>query len=99
MSAFTQGTPQDCFVWEVPGKPIAVHLSLDVVDHILPDVMRGFSAVPKRGAEVGGILLGTIERLDDKTIVHVEACEIVPCEYKHGPSYFLSEGDLAAFEE
>ncbi|MEO8026294.1 MAG: hypothetical protein ABI823_07460 [Bryobacteraceae bacterium] len=99
MSARTQGTPTDCFVWEVPDKPIAVHLSFDVVDRILPDVIRGFAAVPKRGAEVGGILLGRTSKDGDTTIVHIEDCELVPCEYKHGPSYLLSEGDLEAFDE
>ncbi len=99
MSAYTQGTPADVFVWEVPGKSIAVHLSLDVVDQILPDVLRGFAAVPKRGAEVGGILLGNVEKDGDRTIVHIEDCEMVQCEYKHGPSYLLSEEDLDAFDE
>jgi len=99
MSAGTQGTPADRFVWEVPGKPIAVHLSLDVVDQILPDVLRAFAAVPKRGAEVGGLLLGNISKEGDRTIVHIEDCEMVPCEYKHGPSYLLSDEDLDAFDE
>jgi len=99
MSAGTQGTPADRFVWEVPGKPIVIHLSLDVVDQILPDVLRAFAAVPKRGAEVGGLLLGNVAKDGDRTIVYIEDCEMVPCEYKHGPSYLLSDEDLDAFDE
>ncbi len=98
MSAHTQGAPADCYVWEVPAKPVAVYLKFDVVDRILPDVLRGFAAVPKRGAEVGGILLGTVSKDGDRSIVEIVDCELVPCEYKHGPSYLLSEGDLDAFD-
>lgn len=86
------------FVWEVPGKPAAVHLHLDVVDRLGAEVMRGFGAVPKRGAEVGGILLGSIEP-GEVTIVKVDDFEAVPCSYSRGPSYLFSEEDRAAFEE
>ena len=51
--------PAGYYVWEVPGQPVIVHLRLDVVDRLAAEVMRGFGAVPKRGAEVGGVLIGT----------------------------------------
>jgi len=89
------------YVWEVAGKPVAVYLHLDVVDRILSEVMRGFGAVPKRGAEVGGVLIGTIERggeRGDTTIVRVEDFEPVECDYKRGPSYLFEDQDRAAFE-
>lgn len=86
------------YVWEVPGKPIAVHLSFDVVDRILVEVMRGFGAIPRRGAEVGGILLGSVET-GEKTVVRIEDFEAVTCEHRRGPSYLLSEGDAARYEE
>lgn len=86
------------FLWQVPGKPVAVRLHLDVVDRLGAEVMRGFGAVPKRGAEVGGILLGSIEP-GEVTIVKVEDFEAVPCRYSRGPSYLLSEADRAQFEE
>src|SRR6185503_7118156 len=86
------------FIWQVPGKPVAVHLHLDVVDRLSAEVMRGFSAVPKRGAEVGGILLGSIEP-GEVTIVRVEDFEAVPCSYSRGPSYLFSEEEQTAFEE
>ncbi len=84
------------YVWEVPGKPVVVHLHLDVVDRILSDVMRGFGAVPKRGAEVGGILIGTIEH-GEITTVRIEDFESVECGYTRGPSYLLSSEDGADF--
>jgi len=73
-------------------------LHLDVVDRMSAEVMRGFSAVPKRGAEVGGILLGSIEP-GEVTIVRVEDFEAVPCSYSRGPSYLFSEEEQTAFEE
>jgi hypothetical protein len=97
MATQTQGIP-GYYVWEVEGKPVAVHLNLDVVDRILGEVMRGFAAVPKRGAEVGGVLLGTIEH-GDVAIVHVEDFEAVQSPYKHGPSYSLDPEDRARFKE
>jgi hypothetical protein len=82
----------------VPGKSVSIHLSLDVVDRLLQDSMRGFGAVPKRGAEVGGVLLGSVESADGPR-VRVDDYELVPIEYKRGPSYLLSDTDLEAFTE
>lgn len=87
------------YVWKPAGKPISVQLQFDVVDRILLEVMRGFGAVPKRGAEVGGILLGTTEVQGDRVVVKVEDFEIVECDHASGPSYILSEDDRAGFAE
>ncbi len=85
------------FVWEPVGKRISIHLSGDVVDQLNLAVMRGFGAVPKRGAEVGGLLLGTVET-GAKSVVRIEEFVNVRCEHLHGPSYILSEADLLAFD-
>ena len=87
------------YVWKPAEKPISVQLQFDVVDRILLEVMRGFGAVPKRGAEVGGILLGTVEMHGDRFVVNVEAFEAVDCDHASGPSFILSEDDQAAFLE
>jgi hypothetical protein len=84
------------YVWEVPGKWISIELSLDVVDLLNQDVIRGFGSLPRRGAEVGGILLGTVS--GGGRIVRVEDYREVPIEYRRGPSYLLSELDTQAFE-
>ena len=86
------------YVWEVAGKPVVVHVRLEVVDRMLADVMRGFGAVPKRGAEVGGVLIGTIER-GEQTVVRIDDFEAVECQYKRGPSYLFVDDDRAAFED
>lgn len=88
----------DYYVWEIPGKPLAICLHFDALEGILHEVMRGFGAVPKRGAEVGGLLLGTIEH-GVVSVVRIEDFEAVECEYQRGPSYLLGERDGAEFRE
>ena len=94
MEPATQGVP-GYFVWRVPGQPVVVHLSIDVVDRMGADIMRGFGLVPKRGAEVGGILLGTIK----SGTVRIEDFEAIPCTYARGPSFLLTDAERAVFEE
>src|ERR1035438_9794061 len=84
------------YVWEPADKAISIRLSLDVVDRMQQDVMRGFGAVPKRGAEVGGVLLGRAIA-GDKTVVTIDDYVLVPIEYKRSPSYLLSEEDARNF--
>src|ERR1700676_1049788 len=90
------------FVWEVPGQPVVVHLRLDVVDRMAGEIMRGFGAVPKRGAEVGGVLLGVITQGNspgEVSTVRIEDFEAVPCKYVRGPSYLLTEPERTLFAE
>jgi hypothetical protein len=96
MDTRTQDVP-GYFVWQVPGKPVAVHLHLGVIDGLLPEIMRGLGAVPKRGAEVGGLLIGTIEP-GNPSIVRVNDFECVECAYKRGPSYLFTDEDGPEFE-
>jgi len=67
-------------------------------DRLGYEIMRGFGAVPKRGAEVGGILLGSAEP-GDRMVVRIEDFVSVPCEHLRGPSYALSDKDLQGFDE
>src|SRR5271154_7484672 len=83
------------YVWDAPGQPAIIHLHLDVLDRLSAEAMRGFGAVPKRGAEVGGLLLGSIEpgRAGHPAVVRIEDFEAVECEYQRGPSYlFTNDG-------
>jgi hypothetical protein len=86
------------YVWELPGNPVVVHLNLAIIDRLASEVMRGFGAVPKRGAEVGGLLLGSLEE-GAQTIVRVDDFEGIACDYKRGPSYLLTADDGATFEK
>jgi proteasome lid subunit RPN8/RPN11 len=86
------------YTWEPDGKSIKVLIDFDVVDRLSQDVMRGFGAVPRRGAEVGGVLVGTVEA-GEKLVVHIQDFETVPCPHKRGPSYLLTEEDEAVFRQ
>jgi len=84
------------FLYEPPGKQLSISIEFDVIDRLNFEIMKGYGAVPKRGAEVGGILLGTAER-GDRLIVKIEDFVAVPCEHLRGPSYILSDSDLVRF--
>lgn len=84
------------YVWEVPGKAISIQLPFDVIDRMSPEILRGFGALKRRGAEVGGILLGRFENGPRRKVI-IEDFEAVPSEYLNGPSYNLSDNDLTAF--
>src|SRR6266568_1463880 len=94
-SALASGLPY--YVWEVPGRPVSVQLYFDVIDRMLPDILRGLGALRRRGAEVGGILLGRSDPGSPERVGILDF-EAVPSEYLTGPSYNLSENDLVAFE-
>ena len=97
MSTPTQGA-SGYYVWEAEGSSFEVHVSLDVIESLGSEIMRGFGAVPKRGAEVGGLLIGSIEQ-GSTTVVRIEDFQPVPCGYTRGPSYLLSFEERSAFEE
>lgn len=85
----------DSYLWTSPDG-VSVNIKLDVVERMLMEVMRGFGAVPKRGAEVGGILLGAIDSAS--SMVTIEDFAPVPIEYRRGPSYLLGEDDIRTFD-
>jgi hypothetical protein len=92
------GATPSSYLWEPVGTGVSVYLDFDVVDRLGYDVMRGFGAVPRRGAEVGGILLGTAET-GERLVIHIEDYALVQSEHLHGPSFILSEKDLELFDE
>ena len=55
----------------------------------------GLMALPRRGIEVGGLLVG---KAADREI-EVEGFEEVPCEHRYGPSYALSDSDRQALSK
>ena len=86
------------YTWEPEGKSIKVLIDFELVDRLSQDVMRGFGAVPRRGAEVGGVLIGTVEA-GEKLVVHIQDFETVPCPHKRGPSYLLTEEDEDLYKQ
>lgn len=93
-----QGMNSDSYTWKAPVRPLAVRFRTRVMEAIEREVIEGFKALPKRGAEVGGLLLGRVE--DGKpAMVVVEDFEPVLCEYRFGPSFHVSETDRQTLEE
>ena len=80
--------------WKAPGSPV-VRFRRRVMEAIMNEVTTVFSAVPHRGAETGGILLGA--KSGDEILI--DDFEPAPCEHRFGPSYRLSDADGLALEE
>jgi hypothetical protein len=86
----------DTWKWEAPGKAVAVELDLRVVDGLGAEVLRGLGSVPKRGVEVGGVLLGSVTPGAPGTVT-IRGFEPIAIEYLHGPQYRLSDRDRQNF--
>ena len=94
----TETPAADAYVWQPAGKPVQVEIDLDVVDRMESEIMRAFGAVPRRGLEVGGILLGTAEAGETLT-ARIEDFEPVLSKHEQGPSYILAGKDIGRFED
>lgn len=86
------------YTWRAPGKPVVVHLSLGVVDRISQEAFEGLRALPRRGAEVGGILLGAAERGEQVVVKIVDSAPVL-CGHYFGPSYVLTQDEKQAFQQ
>ncbi len=93
------GQAQQFFIWRVPGKPVEAHLSLGVVDRLAFDVSEGVQALPRRGLEIGGLLLGHVRRSESGVVVEIEDFEPIECEHAVGPSYLLTAKDRELMQE
>jgi hypothetical protein len=84
-------------ICEIPGRQIAIHLAYGVIERLEQDVIAAFNALPKRGAEVGGLLVGRVEESGNRT-VYIDDFVPVSCEYRRGPSFLLSDADRPGLE-
>ena len=84
--------------WHPEDSPVAVHIQLDAVDGILHDVVEGFKALPRRGLEVGGLLLGRVET-GDKPAVWIERYQRISCQHRFGPQFLLDDDDRRELEK
>ena len=85
-------------VWESPGKPVSVRLSPDVAGRLGMAVREGFKALPRRGLETGGLLIGTRREGGYPVIVEVDDFEPIESEHAAGPAYLLSPADRSLLE-
>jgi hypothetical protein len=84
--------------FSIPGGGVSVAMAVPVAERMKQHVMDAFRELPRRGLEVGGVLLGRIVQRDPFEVV-VENFEPLPCEHRFGPSFILSEADQAELEK
>ena len=84
-------------VWESPDKSRSIHLACSVIERLEREVIAAFNALPKRGAEAGGLLPGRMDESGNLS-VYIDDFAPVACEYRHGPSYLLSDSDRTGLE-
>src|SRR5215469_3283521 len=68
------------------------------MDRLDREVVESFRSLEARGAEIGGLLLGTVQE-SSPFEVFIQSYKVVPSEYKRGPLYKLSPRDLELFED
>ena len=83
--------------WEAPDGSRSVVFARGVVSALRARALEAFLAVPKRGAEIGGLLLGRVLRADP-LLARITGFEEIPCQYRYGPSYVLAEEERARLE-
>jgi hypothetical protein len=84
--------------WNAPDGACSIALESSVVDDLRRRTIEAYTSLPKRGAEIGGLLFGK-RRTDGAIAFEVDGCEEIPCEYRFGPSYKLSEGDYRSLSD
>jgi hypothetical protein len=89
---------EDYYLWEEPERGIRIYSNLATVDRLQLEVLRGIDGFPSDEVEVGGILLGRTELDGERAITLIEDFVTVPCSYRSGPLYRLSEKDAVKFE-
>lgn len=77
--------------WSAPQCPFTIEYSLRVLEDIRLAVVDAFFSLPRGGAEIGGILLGTHE----PGRVVISDYLALDCEHATGPSFTLSGNDEA----
>jgi len=81
--------------WRAPKCPFTIEYSARALDDIRLAVTDAFFSLPRGGAEIGGILLGTFggDRLSVLDYAPLE------CEHAFGPSFTISLNDEARLKE
>jgi hypothetical protein len=92
----TSTTPDaDYAFWAIPGTSSKVTYSLGTFHEIDFVVNEGYRRIPHGGIEMGGLLFG---RTDEEGI-RIESFRPIECEHASGPSFNLSEKDIASLEQ
>src|SRR3954468_113389 len=82
-------------VWTDPDTSQTVRYSLPLFHELDFQVNEAYRRIPHGGVEIGGVLYG---RFEPKGVT-IEAFRPIECEHGSGPSFLLSEKDLAKMVE
>ncbi len=91
----TQADIADYATWTEPETSFQVQYSLPLFHEIDMTVSEGYRRIPHGGIEVGGLLFGR----HFPEGARIEAFRLIECEHAQGPSFKLSERDIAGFRE
>lgn len=76
------------------GGDLVIRLSESVIVRMNIEIMKGYGATRRRGAEIGGLLLGNVNRTGSSPpVLSIDDYETIPCEYAFGPSWQLSSDE------
>ena len=76
-----------------------IEIAPDIAARLTAEVWLAFKSVPRRGLEIGGILLGKVHPNEHEITATIEGYKTVESEHRSGPSYLLSEADLGRLQE
>lgn len=91
----TQDSAPGYAYWIAPDGSSKVTYSLNLFHELDTLVNDGYRRIPHGGVETGGLLFGSCSG----TAVQVEAYRPIQCQHAFGPSFVLSESDLAGIKE
>ena len=90
-----RGTESAVATWTAPECPFRIEYATRVLDDIRLGVVDAFFSLPRGGAEIGGILLGS----RDGNTISITDYQALDCEHAMGPSFTLSPRDQTNLAE
>lgn len=90
---------QQGFLYESLHPKARIWLNFGVVDRIASEALRGLGALPRRGIEIGGVLLGRVAAGASAATIQIEDAVPFECEHLYGPNFHLSPKDREALSE
>ena len=84
--------------WDDGSRNFEVHVEPAVLDRLASDAWAAYKRIPRRGLEIGGILEGRVDSSADRTAYFIDGFRLIGSEYRLGPAYVLSPGDLTKLQ-
>src|SRR5215469_9267860 len=84
-------------VWSAPDGEHSAELEPELIQELRYTAIQALLAIPRRGLEIGGLLLGAV-RKGQPTVFELTEFVEVPCEHRFGPAYTLDEPERAALK-